>query len=217
MYHVIAEIAFQSQPLQTATSSENPALFSWLIGLVLAVAVLVLVARPLVIVEVGHKRRVKQEWVQEQGKIQSLYERAATERKTLEELDFDQELGNLSEADYSTLKQTSENRLATIVQQIKQQEEMLVSLNPERSAQANKSTKKAASAKSGRLAAEVDGKLKPNIKEAMKCSECAAPFRPGDRFCSKCSAPLPHLCLGCGAELKQDERFCTKCGTVVTD
>jgi predicted nucleic acid-binding Zn ribbon protein len=139
----------------------------------------------------------------------------------LEELDFDQELGNLLEADYSNLKQTSQSRLANIEQQIKQQEDMLTSLNQEQPVRTAKSkataVPSASAAKSGRGAVETEGRLKPAIKEAMKCSECAAPFRSGDRFCSKCSAPLPHFCLSCGADLKQDERFCAKCGTAVTD
>ncbi|MEI6045842.1 MAG: zinc ribbon domain-containing protein [Chloroflexota bacterium] len=224
MYQVTT-IVFQTLPLQATSPSESSVLVGWLLGVVLAVGVLVMIARPLLVAEVGVKRRVRQTLTQEEGKIQSLYERASTERKSLEELDFDHELGNLHEEDYVLLKQKTEHKLTKLEQQISQQEETLANLSQGQQAKAK--TSKSASAKKTPVSAtgtkatlpnqETDGKLKPTIKGAMKCSECATTFKPGDRLCSKCSAPLPLLCLSCGTELKQDDRFCAKCGAAVVN
>lgn len=233
MYSVFLEInAFQTQP--AATTNDATALVGWGLGFAMALVVLALVARPLLTAEVGFKRRAPQESVlQEQAKIEALYERAAAERKSLEELEFDHELGNLEEADYATLKEKTQGELLTLEAQIKRQEEVLAETQGQREARLKAKTaspqvskKVVPSATSARTvtrpyrtisAAEAEGRLKPAVKEAMKCSECTTPFKPGDRFCSKCGAPLPHLCLNCGAELTDDERFCAKCGAAVND
>jgi hypothetical protein len=186
------------------------------------------------VMEGGLKRRIKAEQALEEGKLESLYERAAAERKSLEELEFDHELGNLEEADYQALKQKNESALVNLENQIHEYQDTAVKQEQQRQAKvATKRESKAttpapvkaeasakpAATKTSRATrlVEMEGRLKPAVKEAMKCSECAQPFKPGDRFCVKCGAPLPHICLHCGAELKQDERFCAKCGAAVVD
>jgi hypothetical protein len=176
------------------------------------------------------KKQAVQEVVQEQSRLESVYERIAVERKSLEELEFDRELGNLTDNDYLSLKQKSENTLTALEDQLKAHEEVLAEAERKRkvvSPVARRETKPkvAASPKANVTSvanrnsrqSEIEAKLKPAVRETMKCSECATPFKPGDKFCSKCGAPLPHICLNCGAELKDDMRFCAKCGAAVND
>jgi predicted nucleic acid-binding Zn ribbon protein len=235
LYPVIiqAKIAFQTSPATVPNDSSS--MLGWFVGFIVALSVLALVARPLLVTSEGSlRRRVRQEQVQEKAKLEYLQERAAAERKSLEELEFDHELGNLDEADYTVLKEKSQSELARLESEIKQYKLTPDEVEPpaevkvaartapkeaasvEKKAPAVTTTTARANTRTARLA-ELEARLKPSVKEAMKCSECANPFKPGDRFCSKCGAPLPHLCLNCGNELKDDERFCSKCGAAVND
>jgi len=232
-------LAFQAGPAQTtASNNDGLALVGWLLGLLVAAGVLALVARPLLVAEGSLKRRAGlDETRQAQATLEGLYERVAVERKSLEELEFDHELGNLTEEDYLRLKQKTDSTLQSLQEQVSRYGESLVALKefkqtpvvPRREVKVQaKPANVPASKKINPVAnvsrparivngAEAESRLKPAVKGVMKCSECATPFKPGDRFCEKCGAPLPHICLNCGAELKDDQRFCAKCGAAVND
>ncbi len=228
----------QAQTTPPAPSGENASLAGWAIGFIIAAGVLALVARPLLLAEnVPAKKKVAQDLVQEQARLEALYERVAVERKSLEELEFDQELGNLSETDYTSLKQKTENSLTALTDQLKaheatlsEVERKLPAAKPAIKATPKPKTVTAPDAPRKSVAAvttnpptrtnrqaELESRLKPAVREVMKCDECATAFKPGDKFCSKCGAPLPHICLNCGTVLKNDMRFCAKCGAAVND
>ncbi|MEW5804966.1 MAG: zinc ribbon domain-containing protein [bacterium] len=55
--------------------------------------------------------------------------------------------------------------------------------------------------------------------DAIMCSKCGSPNRPGDKFCSSCGSAIVtnvisegKSCPTCGASLKEDAKFCVKCG-----
>ena len=46
----------------------------------------------------------------------------------------------------------------------------------------------------------------------MRCPSCGAETKPGNRYCSKCGAPLALTCAACGALNEPSASFCGQCG-----
>lgn len=219
----------QMPPVQAATppvTNDSANLFGWLIGLVIAVVVVGLVSQPLR----GDTKKRKpafEVFRQEQSQLEGLQESALAERRALEDLDFDRELGIIEDKDYTELKQRSEIRLEGLREEIEQLRGRIAG----QPAALPKTAQASGRSRSGTAVAEKPqgsatatksktgdtGKFafKAVIKEKLKCGECGTPFRPGDRFCRQCSAPLPLLCLNCGKEVTEDDRFCAGCGSAV--
>lgn len=198
----------------------------WILGFGLAAAVVFFVARPLAATELKKRRESGLAQNPLQVRLEGLQEQAAAERQSLEELELDREMGSMEEQDYLTLKERSTQRLETLNEEIMALQR---SFNG-RVAPAPETFKAALATKEGHATATraeftSSGKtktveseklhLKSAIKDKLKCEECATPFRPGDRFCRQCRAPLPILCLNCGKEITEDDRFCSKCGAAV--
>lgn len=216
------------QVTPAAAGNDNAALFGWLAGLALAVIVVTLVARPLQ----REAKRLKQPPENQQLEkthLEGLQESALAESRTLQDLEFDWELGIIEEHDYTEFKQRSEGRLEALQAEIEVLQNKLTGqntpppekvnrvLNRHRAAAATPSEVQPAGATATRNKTGETGKFyfKAALKEKLKCSECATPFKPGDRFCRQCSAPLPLLCLNCGKEVTEDDRFCAGCGSAV--
>src|SRR5690242_17653455 len=49
----------------------------------------------------------------------------------------------------------------------------------------------------------------------MKCPRCQQENRPGNKFCSECSASLAIACPSCGFLSEPGEKFCGGCGQTV--
>jgi hypothetical protein len=193
----------------------------------MAVIVLGLVAQPLR-GEIKKRKPAFENFRQEQNQLEGLQESALAERRVLEDLDFDRELGIIEEKDYTELKQRSEVRLEGLREEIDQlrgkisgqpvtlpkpsrlpgRNRTTVTIAQNQKAQGNTATK-TRTGDTGKFA------IKSAVKEKLKCGECGTPFKPGDRFCRQCSAPLPLLCLNCGREVTEDDRFCAGCGSAV--
>ncbi|MDB5081382.1 MAG: hypothetical protein JWP00_3306 [Chloroflexi bacterium] len=209
-------------------NNDNTSLLGWIVGVILALVVLALVALPL---KAETKRRVLPHEHQhlDKTRLEGLQESALAESRTLDDLEFDKELGIIEEHDYNELKQRSENRLETLREQIDQLQERITGLQmpvlEKTNPVVNRSRVGAAATTEVRQAGAVATKSKTGetgkfnfkaaIKEKLKCSECGTPFKPNDRFCRQCSAPLPLLCLNCGKEVTDDDRFCAGCGSAV--
>ncbi|MEI7555601.1 zinc ribbon domain-containing protein [Candidatus Chlorohelix sp.] len=179
-----------------------------------AVAVVFVVGQPLLQLETGKKRDSVRQLSDAQIELETLRERAGAERLSIEELEFDRELGIIETQDYEILKERSRSRLKTLEGAVSEREEELVEGERElkrkaRSAQTTDlSTKRQIAEKT-----VTDTRSKPPVKESLNCTECNTPFKPGDKFCAKCKAPLPIICLNCGGEIKDEEaRFCARCG-----
>ncbi len=220
----------QMPPVQAATSPANndsATLFGWLIGLVLAVVVVTLVAQPLR-ADAKKRKPAFEVFRHEQSQLEGLQESALAERRTLEDLDFDRELGIIEEKDYTELKQRSEIRLEGLQEQIELLRGKIAGQPATPLAKANRAasrnrggtavvekTQGGGTATKSKTGDTGKFAFKAAIKEKLKCGECGTPFRPGDRFCRQCSAPLPLLCLNCGKEVTEDDRFCAGCGSAV--
>ncbi len=206
-----------------ASNNDNGAILGWLVGFALATVAVVLVARPLTtVMEGGARRRLpRQTPAQEATRLQleNLQESATAERQSLQDLDFDHELGIMEEADYTEFKERSVLKLEKLEQQIGSLQHNLNGRSaepiPTRTAAKNVATTVATRSAKTRTTDTEKLHLKAAIKEKLKCGECSTPFKPGDRFCRQCSAPLPILCLNCGKEVTENDRFCAKCGAAV--
>jgi hypothetical protein len=216
------------QQVTPAATNDNAALLGWLAGLALAVIVVTLVAQPLQR-ESKRRNQPRENQQVEKTRLEGLLESALAESRTLQDLEFDRELGIIEEPDYLEFKQRSEARLDTLNREIELLQHKLTGQNlppPEkvsrlagrnRAGASPTSEVHQASATATKSKTGETGKFyfKAAIKEKLKCSECATPFKPGDRFCRQCSAPLPLLCLNCGKEVTDDDRFCAGCGSAV--
>jgi hypothetical protein len=211
---------FQARP---AESDNGLALFGWLLAFALAMAVMLFVGQPLLQLETG-KRRVRQ-ISDAQVELETLKEKAAAEKLSLEELEFDRELGIIDDADYETLKGRSNGRLAILEKALFEREEEIAESERELASRrkARTAARSTASQENGKTTAarpvsngNGETKLKQSVKDTLKCSECDKDFKPGETFCEQCQAPLPVICLNCGAEVKEEEaRFCSRCGTTI--
>lgn len=107
----------------------------------------------------------------------------------LKELDFDREMGKLSDEDYATLRATYTA-------------EALAALRAEEPA-----------------ATAIDDPAEALIARARgasgtACADCGPRPEPDARFCSECGGALgAAACAVCGAVLRPDARFCESCGT----
>jgi Double zinc ribbon len=193
------------------------ALFGWFIGLLIAVGVLTLVARPL-LMGGNTLRRTQPETLR--NKLENLQDKAAAEEQTLKDLEFDREMGAIEERDYDHIKTQAAANLATITGEIEQLERSFAppAAKAKSSASVNGNGTTSRS-KSGTTTvatkARTNEAIRASVREKLKCGECATPSKPREKFCSKCHAPLPVLCLNCGKEVQESERFCSKCGSAV--
>ncbi len=212
------DIALQAnQPNTSATNGLS--LLGWLAGFLVAAGVVTVVAWPLLNVKTWVRRK---QAGPDQLELDALYNRMETEELALDELEFDHEAGALAESDYTHLKTSSQNVLAELEQAIEGREQALGSEYepPHESTLAvenENSNVSVVTRKANPLLVVTNETSHRHIgvKKTLHCSECGTVFKPGDRFCSHCGAPLPVVCRDCGAELSPDDRFCAKCGATV--
>lgn len=192
------------------------ALFGWFIGVLIAVGVLTLVARPLLLGG-NTLRRSQPETLR--SKLENLQDKAAAEQQTLKDLEFDREMGAIEEQDYDHIKTQTSANLATITDEIEQLERSFApsaaKTKGSASVNGNGMSSRAKGATAVATKAKTGEAIRASVREKMKCGECATPYKPREKFCSKCHAPLPALCLNCGKEVLESERFCSKCGSAV--
>ncbi|MDP2660626.1 MAG: zinc ribbon domain-containing protein [Dehalococcoidia bacterium] len=131
----------------------------------------------------------------------------------IKELDFEYQLGNLSDADYQSLRSQYRQRAASVLMELDE-------LTEERQAQP---------------AVEIERDLDAEIEEAVRqvranankpparpvertslCSSCGARVGKNSRFCPSCGAdlatPVAKSCAECGVGLEPEDKFCPACG-----
>ncbi len=220
-------ILLQSVVAQTKTATnDSGAIFGWLLALVLAAGVGVLVSQPLLNLETGKKRVRVRQMSDAQVELETLQDKIAAEKMSLEELEFDKELGIIDPNDYGLLKERTANRLKVLESAVFEREEEISEAERERrervaarrkTQQPPQTTQVLVSEEAETTSRPTEVKRKSAVREALHCSECGTGFKPGDKFCSQCKAPLPLICLNCGAEILDDgAKFCSRCGTSVT-
>jgi len=105
----------------------------------------------------------------------------------LRDLDFDHKIGKVIDEDYIPARAQLLAEAAQYIQQQGEEEDKLEAL-----IQARRASKGAT------------------------CEQCGATMEAGQRFCSKCGAPVSRfVCPSCGKKVRADDLFCSSCGCQV--
>jgi NADH pyrophosphatase NudC (nudix superfamily) len=220
---LIRDILLQTTTRQTST--DGATFMAWVIAFLIAGAVLFLVVRPLLEVApaTAKPKSRSNPHAEQEALLENLYERLAVTEKSLEELDYDKEYGALTESDYQDLKERYSDKLTSIRVEITQTER-LVQERREKSNIKRVATKAKTETANGKIREEVKKIItnpatllasKKEDKFTPVCTECATPFKPGEKYCGNCQAPLPLVCFECGSDLETSHKFCPECGKPV--
>ncbi len=116
----------------------------------------------------------------------SLVSQRDTAYQALKELEFEYNLGNLSDADYSDLRERYRSQAAGILQKLETE-----------------------------MNRPDPGDLPANISADtphMACPFCSEDVEAADTYCWRCGKQLGERCPDCGEPLLEDDRFCAGCG-----
>lgn len=219
---------FKDVFLQTATqpvanNQPNNNIIGWVLGFIIAAAVVTAVVWPLLNLKSFTQRNRSAKELELE--LDTLHDRLETEQLALSELEFDHDTGSLAEIDYAKLKMQSQSVIQSLEQEIKvlkQERDIQEEVPAENLVMATTAATAvpsvATTTSTNNLRRNGTGSLgeKRNVsKRIMVCSECKEPFKPEEKFCAKCGAPVTITCENCGAELSEDDRFCAKCGVTI--
>lgn len=109
---------------------------------------------------------------------------------TLRDLEFEHQLGVVTEDDYTQQRSQLMVQAAQALEQKTQASDHLED-TIETAVQARRRTR----------------------KQVVSCSNCQAALNVGDKFCSHCGSPAAMACPACGHQVATDDNFCTGCGT----
>ena len=108
----------------------------------------------------------------------------------LRDLDFDHQIGKVTEEDYGALRETLLVQAATALETREKQD------------------------------AEQDARLEEAIRlrrdkqsTTRECSQCGASLDLSDRFCRVCGKPVETTCPKCGEKMRPSDLYCNSCGT----
>jgi Double zinc ribbon len=213
---LISAVLFQTG---RQTVADGTIFMAWIVAFLIAAGVLIIVIRPLLAVETASGKVKVRPTNENETILDNLYERLAVAEKSLEELEYDKEVKALTEADYQDLKERYTAKVTTAQTEIDEREH---SLQERKQRLAAKRTATKTKPENGKMRDEVKKIIanpatllasRKEAKETLKCTECATPFKPGEKICSNCKAPLPLICAECGSELEPSNKFCPECGT----
>jgi len=130
----------------------------------------------------------------------------------IKELDFDQEMGNLPEADYRELRDRYRRKAAGILREL---DELQAGSVPFAAEARPNGEEEPATSLNDELEREIRRRRRARRRAASgghACTSCGGPIGPRDRFCSGCGAPAAANCPNCGAPYEREDRFCARCG-----
>jgi len=144
---------------------------------------------------------------------------------TLKDLQFDHEIGNLSDRDYDALQGPHRRKAVTILRELDHADDSTLA-TPER-ARAGTLDQLALDDRLEGEIARVRARLsrpdggtaanEPSFASAsagVRCPDCGAPHAVGARYCTRCgrSFDATLTCPDCGAPRGRDDEFCANCG-----
>lgn len=157
------------------------------VALALTVAAFIYVVYPL------YRGRI-QRAVPESPELKELAARRDAIYASIKELQFDKELGNLSDQDYQELAEKYKHKAASVLKELDATGERApLEKRLEKEIRAVRQTRKVAGA-------------------SFTCRHCGHEERAGARFCSQCGQPLALLCPRCETPYTPEDRFCASCG-----
>jgi len=109
----------------------------------------------------------------------------------IRDLDFDFQMGKLSQADYTALREKSKARAALALQQIDALGDNGAGVNIEEQVAQLRAAKRAAPPAEDETEREI-ARLRAGKGAAsvLRCGNCGTPHRAGDAFCAKCGKKL---------------------------
>ncbi|MBI5652077.1 MAG: zinc ribbon domain-containing protein [Chloroflexi bacterium] len=162
----------------------------------LIIAVVAVVAHPLVFARRGKIYR-------DSNALDALTAQREAAYDALRDLDFDYQLGKLSQSDYAALREKYKTRAALILQQIDatgngadadaQIEEQIAQMRRAKSDVIETEIARRRAAKSIAKQDDIETEIarRRAAKSKLLCANCGTPYRVGDQFCAKCGNPLP--------------------------
>ena len=151
-----------------------------LLGLALLVSIVSIVLRPLVVRQRPIAIRPEDN---EPPRLEAVL-------AALRDLDFDHQMGNLSEEDYAPARAGLMAQAAEAMS--RNHGTPLEEVLEEKVREVRRNLSKAASARS--------------------CPSCGGGLLPGDRFCSSCGRAQTAACRACGRVVGPRDSYCTECG-----
>jgi rRNA maturation endonuclease Nob1 len=116
--------------------------------------------------------------------------------QAIKELDFEHDLGNLSESDYRMLRDRYRGEAAATLQKLDAVAEKPASTEAPPAA----------------AVATAERVSKQRTEAGLTCPSCGSRSQPGDRFCAACGGQLGRSCSSCGVSALAEDRFCGSCG-----
>ncbi|MDP2949884.1 MAG: zinc ribbon domain-containing protein [Chloroflexota bacterium] len=179
----------------------------WLVVLALMLAAFAVVSWPLL----SSAKASEAEEVTTSGEWEDMVDQRNAAYQAIKELDFEHELGNLSQQDYQSLREQYRTRAAGLLRSL---DRMIRS----------RGVKAAATSREGPAERVLQGGAMPAAEggaptqlarpagQTLPCSACGKLVPLGDRFCSSCGAAQARLCPSCGAARPASDTFCGECG-----
>lgn len=120
--------------------------------------------------------------------LAELVDRRDSIYKALKELEFDYQVGKVSDADYQAFNTQLKSQAVAVLKEIDALQ--AIAVDPALDAQIEAEI--AALRRNGRPQARLEPAAAPAAQAAAAafCPQCGRQARPGDRFCSRCGAPL---------------------------
>ncbi len=120
----------------------------------------------------------------------------------IKELEFEHELGNLSQSDFQALREDYLRKAAKILEELE-----TAASSPRRPAPAR------ATSPEDEIEAAVQRMRQRRPTAALAtCPLCREAVAADDQFCANCGAALSRFCSGCGEPREPADRFCRSCG-----
>ena len=175
----------------------------YVVAAIVAVAAFALVAYPL------FQRKEEPELALQPLDIEvdDLHSRREAVYSAIKELDFEYQLGNLSQDDYQDLRNQYRQKAASVLKEMDE----LTQVTPQ--SPDGRPTRED-EIEEGVRSLRAKGGQKPARSKAKArfCPQCGAPAGQVDHFCASCGSALTRACGGCGAGLEPGDSFCPVCG-----
>lgn len=120
----------------------------------------------------------------------------------LRDLDFDHQLGVVSEDDYPVLRA----RLLTEAAAVRDTAGTALSDDVDERIEA------AIRARRGKKATPVNGDDDPGAEIGRSCYHCGTEMDADDKFCAACGSAAAPVCSHCGRQAEPGDKFCAGCG-----
>ena len=139
--------------------------------------------------------------------VDNLHSRREAVYSAIKELDFEYQLGNLSQPDYQDLRNQYRQKAASVLQEMDGLAEVRATEPSPRPAWEDEIEEAVR-----RLRGRGETKTPRSKTKTRFCPHCGTSLGQEDRFCAACGNPMARGCPACGAGLEPGDAFCPQCG-----